>query len=104
MRSQSNLYYSLAQWKDGQLQIEFPTNLNNNNTSLVVIFDEKGNVLWTPTDLPQVIPNSIAPKWRNKEGLFEISVNVKTTRFMLQQLPQYRAYLKNSTNIQVMIP
>lgn len=94
MRSQSNLYYSLAQWKDGQLQIEFPTNLNNNNTSLVVIFDEKGNVLWTPTDLPQVIPNSIAPKWRNKEGLFEISVNVKTTRFMLQQLPQYRAYLK----------
>ncbi|EMP6780865.1 two-component system sensor histidine kinase PhoQ, partial [Proteus mirabilis] len=45
MRSQSNLYYSLAQWKDGQLQIEFPTNLNNNNTSLVVIFDEKGNVL-----------------------------------------------------------
>ncbi|MEQ4923696.1 two-component system sensor histidine kinase PhoQ [Proteus hauseri] len=94
MRSQSNLYYSLAQWQNGKLNIEFPTNLNNNNTSLVVIFDSKGDVLWTPPDLPKSIPNSINPKWRSEEGLFEITADIKTTRSMLQQLPQYRAYLK----------
>lgn len=93
MRSQSNLYYSLAQWDQGKLNIEFPANLNN-NTSLVVIFDEQGHVLWTPNDLPVSIPHSINRKWLNKEGLFEISVDVKTTRLMLEQLPQYRAYLK----------
>ena len=94
MRSQSNLYYSLAQWNKGKLNIEFPTNLNNNNTSLVIIFDDKGNVLWTPSDLPKAIPNSIKHKWRHEEGLCEILVDVKTTRLMLQQLPQYRVYLK----------
>ena len=94
MRSQSNLYYSLAQWDRNKLNIEFPTNLNNNNTSLVVIFDDKGSVLWTPPDLPKAIPDSIKHKWRHEEGLFEISVDVKTTRLMLQQLPQYRIYLK----------
>lgn len=94
MRSQSNLYYSLAQWNKGKLNIEFPTNLNNNNTSLVVVFDDKGNVLWTPSDLPKAIPDSIKHKWRHEEGLFEISVDIKTTRLMLQQLPQYRVYLK----------
>ncbi|MGV3069465.1 hypothetical protein ACEE86_15735, partial [Proteus mirabilis] len=67
MRSQSNLYYSLAQWKEGQLQIEFPTNLNNNNTSLVVIFDEEDNLLWTPPDFPQVIPKRFAPKRAKKK-------------------------------------
>lgn len=94
MRSQSNLYYSLAQWDRSKLNIEFPTNLNNNNTSLVVIFDDKGSVLWIPHDLPKAIPDSIKHKWRHEEGLFEISVDVKTTRLMLQQLPQYRVYLK----------
>lgn len=94
MRSQSNLYYSLAQWDKGKLNIEFPTNLNNNNTSLVVIFDDKGNVLWTPPDLPKAIPDSIKHKWRHEEGLFETSVDIKTTRLMLKQLPQYRVYLK----------
>lgn len=94
MRSQSNLYYSLAQWNMGKLNIEFPTNLNNNNTSLVVIFDDSGNVLWTPPDLPKAMINSIKPQWRHEEGLFEINADVKTTRLILQQLPQYSAYLK----------
>lgn len=94
MRSQSNLYYSLAQWNKGKLNIEFPTNLNNNNTSLVIIFDDKGGVLWMPPDLPKAIPDSIKHKWRHEEGLFEISVDIKTTRLMLKQLPQYRVYLK----------
>lgn len=76
MRSQSNLYYSLAQWDKGKLNIEFPTSLNN-NTSLVIIFDDKGSVLWTTPDLPKAIPDSIKHKWRHEEGLFEISVDVK---------------------------
>ena len=94
MRSQSNLYYSLAQWKEGKLNIEFPSNLINNGSSLVVIFDKQGRVIWTPTDLPASIPASIPADWLDKEGLFEIAVDTQTARTILAQLPQYHAYLQ----------
>lgn len=46
LRSQSNLIYSLVQWQNNKIDIRVPPNFTLNNPTLIIIYNENGQVLW----------------------------------------------------------
>ena len=62
MRGESNLFYTLAQWKNNQLTIAQPEQLTLNSPTLVFIYDERGRLLWQQRDVPE-IRQKINPDW-----------------------------------------
>lgn len=45
LHGQINLFFSLAQWKDNNLTIAVPPDIELNFPTLMFIYDEKGNLL-----------------------------------------------------------
>ncbi len=89
LRSQSNLFYSLAQWDNNQLDIRVPPNFTLNTPSLIIIYDEKNHILWRQHEVPN-IEKMIPPDWLKKAGLYELDTNLSMTRELLRDLPHYR--------------
>lgn len=97
LRSQSNLIYSLAQWQNNKIDIRVPPNFTLNNPTLVIIYDDHGQVLWRQRDVPNV-EQLIHQDWLKKEGLYEIDTNIKETRQLLYNNPEYSTKLNDMNN------
>ncbi len=82
MRSESNLFYILAQWHDGKLTITPPKQLQLNFPTLVFIYGDDGKLLWQRRDVPEV-RTKIRPEWLRKSGYYEIDTNNQTSRKVL---------------------
>ena len=54
LRSESNLFYTLAQWQDGRLNIVQPERMTLNFPALVFIYDKNGRLLWQQRDVPDI--------------------------------------------------
>ncbi|MGL6017894.1 MAG: two-component system sensor histidine kinase PhoQ, partial [Gibbsiella quercinecans] len=76
LRSESNLYFSLAQWNNGQLTIAIPPGLDLNVPTLVFIYDEQGRLLWSQRKMPELEP-LIQKEWLKESGFYEIDTNVR---------------------------
>lgn len=78
LRGESNLFFSLAQWRNNQLTINIPSNLNLNSPTLVFIYDDRGELLWSLRSLPE-IESQINKSWlkRNKSGFYELNTEIK---------------------------
>ncbi|EKT56377.1 two-component system sensor histidine kinase PhoQ [Providencia sneebia] len=96
LRSQSNLIYSLAQWQNDKIDIRVPPNFTLNSPALIIIYNNKGQVLWRQREVP-AIENLINKNWLKKEGLYEIDTDLKETRQLLQNNPEYRNKLEEMT-------
>ncbi|AUX93117.1 two-component system sensor histidine kinase PhoQ [Mixta gaviniae] len=79
MRGESNLFYTLAQWKNNQLTIAQPEQMTLNSPTLVFIYDERGRLLWQQRDVPE-IRHKINPDWLRKPDFYEIDTNNQTSR------------------------
>lgn len=79
MRGESNLFYTLAQWKNNQLTIAQPEQLTLNSPTLVFIYDERGRLLWQQRDVPE-IRQKINPDWLKKPDFYEIVTSNQTSR------------------------
>ncbi|UQY45728.1 two-component system sensor histidine kinase PhoQ [Erwinia sp. PK3-005] len=78
MRGESNLFYTLAQWKNNRLTIAQPKQMTLNSPTLVFIYDERGRLLWQQRDVPE-IRHKIRPEWLKKPDFYEIDTNNQTS-------------------------
>ncbi len=92
LRSQSNLIYSLVQWQNNKIDIRVPPNFTLNNPTLIIIYNENGQVLWRQREVPNV-ENLIRRDWLKKEGLYEIDTDIGETRQLLQNNPEFNSKL-----------
>ncbi|KQN63499.1 two-component system sensor histidine kinase PhoQ [Erwinia sp. E602] len=82
LRSESNLFFTLAQWQDGRLSIVQPERMTLNFPALVFIYDRNGKLLWQQRDVPD-ISSKIRPEWLDKSDFYEIDTNNRTSREVL---------------------
>lgn len=82
LRSESNLFFTLAKWKDNKLTIVQPERVTLNFPALVFIYDDHGNLLWQQRDVPD-IRSKIQRNWLNKSDFYEIDTNNHTSREVL---------------------
>ncbi|CAO97017.1 two-component system sensor histidine kinase PhoQ [Erwinia tasmaniensis] len=82
LRSESNLFFTLAKWKDDKLTIVQPERVTLNFPALVFIYDDHGNLLWQQRDVPD-IRSKIQRNWLNKSDFYEIDTNNHTSREVL---------------------
>ncbi|OTA19685.1 sensor protein PhoQ [Xenorhabdus beddingii] len=76
LRSQSNLFFTLAKWDNNKLEILVPKNFSMNPRSLALIYDNKGNMLWRQNNVPE-LEKMLDPRWLKKEGLYELETYFK---------------------------
>lgn len=82
LRSESNLFFTLAQWQDDRLTIVQPERMSLNFPALVFIYDSNGKLLWQQRDVPE-IRGKIRPEWLNKSDFYEIDASNDTSRKVL---------------------
>lgn len=79
MRGESNLYFMLAQWRDGKLTIAQPERVSLNYPTLIFIYDDQGKLLWQVRDVPE-IREKIKPEWLKRADFYEIDTDNSTSR------------------------
>lgn len=99
MRSESNLYYNLAQWNDNRLTIAQLKNVPLNFPTMVFIYNSRGNLLWQQRDVPK-IRAKIKPEWLKKPDFYEIEANINTSSEALanNKDAQARLYAYNDSS------
>ncbi|ANE77915.1 two-component system sensor histidine kinase PhoQ [Dickeya solani] len=96
LRGESNLFYSLAQWRDNQLTIATPPEIDINYPTLVFIYDKHGKLLWRERAVPE-LESQIKPEWLEKTDYHELDADTNTSNAVLQgsnpqMLDKLRAY------------
>ncbi|WP_323870774.1 two-component system sensor histidine kinase PhoQ [Xenorhabdus doucetiae] len=76
LRSQSNLFFTLARWENNKLEILVPKDFSMNYRSLALIYDNEGNVLWRQNNVPE-LERMIDPDWLKKDGLYTLEAYFK---------------------------
>ncbi|PVZ87999.1 two-component system sensor histidine kinase PhoQ [Serratia sp. S1B] len=93
LRGESNLLFSLAQWKDQKLSIAIPQDLDLNSPTLVFIYDDKGHLLWSQRNVPQ-FEKLIPKEWLEASGFYEIDTGTRISREVLGNNPEAQDQLK----------
>lgn len=93
LRGESNLFYTLARWQDNRLYVELPENLNQQSPSMGLIYDERGQLLWTQRDVPWLVKR-IRPEWLRTNGFHEIEADVGDTSMLLRNDSQSQESLQ----------
>ena len=94
LRGESNLFFSLAQWKDEQLTIAIPPDIDINAPTLVFIYDDKGNLLWNQRKTPQ-LEKLIQKEWLKEPGFYEIDTDTRISSEALGNNQTAQDKLKN---------
>ncbi|WP_422398975.1 two-component system sensor histidine kinase PhoQ [Xenorhabdus griffiniae] len=76
LRSQSNLFFTLARWENNKLEILVPKDFSMNYRSLALIYDNDGNILWRQNNVPE-LERMIDPDWLKKNGLYTLEAYFK---------------------------
>lgn len=93
LRGESNLFFSLAQWKNNQLTIAVPPNIDINFAALVLIYDDKGQVLWRQRYVP-ALESRLEPEWLSKTGYYELDTDSRTSSAVVGDNPSAQNRLK----------
>ncbi|WP_038212808.1 two-component system sensor histidine kinase PhoQ [Xenorhabdus bovienii] len=94
LRSQSNLFSTLAKWDGSKLVIKIPPNLSMTNRSLALIYDNQGRILWRQNHTPE-LEKKIPEEWLKKDGLHDLSISFKEKEGFLY--PKTSTQSDNST-------
>ena len=94
LRGESNLFFSLAQWRDGRLSINVPPDLDLNTPTLVFIYDADGKLLWSERRIPELEAH-INKAWMNKPGFYELDTDTQISSEVLGNNPQAQDKLKD---------
>ncbi len=93
LRGESNLFFSLAQWKDKRLSIAVPPNIDINFAALVLIYDEHGHILWRQRYVP-ALESRLKQDWLARDGYFELDTDTRTSSAVLGDNPRAQNRLK----------
>lgn len=99
LRSQSNLFYSLAQWRNNKLDIHVPTDFNLNASAFILIYNQQGEILWRQHNIP-AIEKAIDKEWLKKDGLYVLDTDLNTTRELIKVSPNGSKPAKKITDIE----
>lgn len=94
LRGESNLFFSLAQWKDNKLTIAIPPDIDLNFPTLVFIYDDKGNLLWSQRQVPE-LEKRINKEWLEESGFYEIDTDTRISSEVLGNNPKAQDQLKD---------
>ena len=94
LRGESNLFFSLAQWRDGKLTINVPPDLDLNTPTLVFIYDDEGKLLWAERRIPELEAH-IDKAWMNKPGFYELDTDTQISSEVLGNNPKAQDKLKD---------
>ncbi|MEE3649421.1 MULTISPECIES: two-component system sensor histidine kinase PhoQ [unclassified Brenneria] len=83
LRGESNLFYSLAQWRDNHLTIATSPDIDINFPTLVLIYDRHGNILWREKEVPE-LEALINPEWLKKTAYHELDTDTDTSSAVLK--------------------
>lgn len=94
LRGESNLFFSLAQWNNNKLTIAIPPDIDLNFPTLVFIYDDKGNLLWSQRQVPE-LEKRINKEWLEESGLYEIDTDTRISSEVLGNNPKAQDQLKD---------
>lgn len=97
LRAESNLFYRLAQWKDHQLSVTMPSDMDISYPTLVLIYDQDGKILWRERELPE-LEALIKPEWLTKTDYHELDTNTQTSSAVLKGDAQVLSKLTRFNN------
>lgn len=83
LRGESNLFYMLARWENGAIDVDIPENLNMESPTVTLIYDEQGKLLWAQRDVPW-LAKRIQPEWLKRNGFHEIEADVDSSSMLLR--------------------
>ncbi len=83
LRGESNLFYMLARWENGAIDVDIPENLNMESPTVTLIYDEQGKLLWAQRDVPR-LAKRIQPEWLKRNGFHEIEADVDSSSMLLR--------------------
>lgn len=78
LRGESNLFYMLARFDNNHLTVDIPEHLNTQNSTVALIYDDKGKLLWMQRDVP-TLARHIQPGWLKSNGFYEIESRVSSS-------------------------
>lgn len=82
LRGESNLFYTLAQWKGNKLEIDLPENLDLQSPTMTFIYDKNGKLIWSQRDVPW-LQKRIEPEWLKSDGFHEIEADIDSTSTLI---------------------
>ncbi|SLM63374.1 two-component system sensor histidine kinase PhoQ [Dickeya aquatica] len=86
LRGESNLVYSLAQWRENQLTIATPPEIDINYPTLVFIYDKNGKLLWRERAVPE-LESQIKPEWLEKTDYHELDADSTISNAVCKAVP-----------------
>lgn len=93
LRGESNLFFSLARWRDNKLSVSAPPALELNISTLVLIYDSQRNILWRQRHVPE-LESHIEKHWLEKTGFYELDTGAKVSSAVLGNNPKIQDQLK----------
>ncbi|SUW64407.1 Virulence sensor histidine kinase PhoQ [Buttiauxella agrestis] len=94
LRGESNLFYTFASVENGHVEVVLPDNLNLKTPTMALIYDDKGNLLWTQHNVPLIV-QQIKKEWLTSNGFHELEANFDTTHALLANDEKLQTELKN---------
>lgn len=94
LRGESNLFYTLATRHDGKISAEIPENLSLQSPTMTLIYDDRGNLLWSQRDVPYVV-KQIKKEWLTSNGFYELEANFATSSALVGNDATLQAKLKD---------
>ena len=82
LRGESNLFYTLAQWKENKLEIDLPENLDLQSPTMTFIYDKNGKLIWSQRNVPW-LQKRIEPEWLKSDGFHEIEADIDATSTLI---------------------
>lgn len=82
LRGESNLFYTLAQWKENKLEIDLPENLDLQSPTMTFIYDKNGKLIWSQRNVPW-LQKRIEPEWLKSDGFHEIEADIASTSTLI---------------------
>ncbi len=93
LRGESNLFYTLAEWRDGRIVVNVPEKLDMQSPTLTLIYDDQGSLLWQQRDLPDMV-KQIRREWLNADGFHELEAPYNTSSTLLRGNAMLQQQLK----------
>ena len=93
LRGESNLFFSLAQWRNNRLTIAVPPDLDLNSPTLVLIYDQDGTLLWYQRAVPG-LESRIPREWLRKGGFYELDADPHLSSTVVGNNPHAQRQLK----------
>lgn len=79
LRGESNLWYTFSSWENGHLHVAQPDNIHLQWPTVTLIYDEKGNLLWSQRPVPWLVKH-IDHRWLKSDGFHDLEATCIVSR------------------------